>query len=127
MSDLGIDLVSSPDLDFRLVTGERALAEALLRRLSTPRGGLFSEPAYGYDLRMLLNEAMSEVELARAQMAIEAEIQKDERVTSVDTRLDFDAQRERLRLTAAVTTSDGPFQLILGVDRVTVELMKGPE
>ena len=127
MADFGIDLSSSPDLDFGLVTGRRALAEALLRRLSTPRGSLVSDLDYGFDLRLLMNEALGADDLARVQMAMEAELEKDERVGSVSSRLDFDAQRERARVTVAVATAGGPFQFVLGVDRVSVELLKGPE
>ena len=55
-----------PDLDpyFRVVTGRTAVAQALLRRLVTPRGGLLGEPLYGLDVRAAVTAEVIAAELA---------------------------------------------------------------
>src|SRR5207253_1177574 len=79
--DFGADLSALPDLDIRwpLQDGRRNLAEAIARRLQTPRGGLFYAPDYGTDVRSWLNEVLTEDDLFRVKMAVEAECEKDER------------------------------------------------
>ncbi len=58
MTDFVVDVSTFPDLDssFTLITGRRVIAEAILRRLLTPRGGLAYDPDFGLDVRGWLNE-----------------------------------------------------------------------
>ena len=56
MTDIGTDLYCISDLDpaGRTVSGPEALAQAIARRLQTPRGALAAigdDPDYGLDLR----------------------------------------------------------------------------
>jgi hypothetical protein len=127
VADFGTDIRSIPDLDpgFGLVSGRAALVEDLLRRLSTPRGGVFFAPDEGYDLRALLNEGLDEDGIAREQMAIEAELERDERIASASVTLSLDHAQQRGRLTAALTDADGPFPLVIGINQLTVELLRG--
>ena len=63
MATFGTD-ISTPDaadLDpyFGTVSGWRALAQAIGRRLITPRGSLIDDEAYGFDVRSRLNGALT--------------------------------------------------------------------
>lgn len=125
-TDFGIDVSCVADIDptFALVSGRRALAQALARRLSTPRGGLFYDGTYGYDLRSQLNAAVDDFGGTFAiAAAVEAEVEKDERVLAATAEVTFDASTERLRVAIAIMAADGPFALVLGVDAVTVEIL----
>src|SRR5690606_6969920 len=65
MADLGTTLALTTDegldLDpsFGLVSGRRALAQAILARLDTPQGALWYDPDYGRDLKRWLNESFA--------------------------------------------------------------------
>lgn len=119
----GTDVSTFDDLDrfFRVMGGPRVIAEALLRRLSTPAGGLFYDPDYGYDVRQLLNAPLSTADLARARIAIVAECQKDQRVDSCEAEVALSGSS--LRLTLSITTASGPFSLVADVSAVTVSLI----
>ena len=126
---LGTDVSTVPDLDgyFRLMTGLRVVGEALLRRLTTPPGGLFYDPDYGYDIRGLLNAPLTSADLARARIRIVAECQKDERVDTVEADLALNESTGRLTLSLLVATAAGPFKLTAAVSAVTVELLSFTE
>lgn len=116
----GTDIVLLPDLDptFQLESGSAVVASALLRRLQTPRGGLFYDPEYGYDLRDRLND--SSANGFSIQSDVEDEIEKDSRVSNatVSTSLSSIGQ---LQVTASVTLSDGStFDLIANAAQITV-------
>lgn len=122
----GTDISCVDDIDpmFGLVSGETALAQAILRRLSTPRGGLLDDPSYGYDVRALLNDEATPTGRVAAKSAIANEVEKDDRALSCDAELTFNHQASRLRIRLSVTTARGPLRLTLDADRVTVELLE---
>ena len=102
-----------------IVSGRRALAEALLCRLTTPHGSLFYDFEYGLDLRQFLSAPAPEPGLLEMQVRVECE--KDERVESVDVEVTFLAETLTVRLT--VTDADGPFNLTIAVSQLTVEYL----
>ncbi len=57
---LGSDFAGVLDVDWALSTvdGELALGQAIMRRLTTPLGGLEDDPTYGYDIRDLIGAAV---------------------------------------------------------------------
>lgn len=122
----GTDISCVDDIDpmFGLVSGETTLAQAILRRLSTPRGGLLDDPDFGYDVRALLCDEVTSTSLIAAKAAIANEVEKDERVRMCSADLAFDHRTSKLRIRLAVTTSRGPFRLTLSADRVTVEILE---
>lgn len=123
--DYGVDVDCVEDLDpaFGLVSGNKAVAQALLRRFSTPRGGLFYDRTYGYDLRAFCNADLHAHELFAIAASVEAEAERDERVSSARADVTFDAPTGRLRVSLRVVGSEGPFALVLDVSAVTVELL----
>lgn len=104
-----------------------ALAEALHRRLSTPRGGLIDDPSYGYDLRQELNRPVVLPRFyAESAGRVHSEITKDDRVAfaSVECKA-LAADGSSLRYTLRVTPVDprtGGFELTLAVTSSTVLL-----
>lgn len=124
--DFGTDVDCVDDLDpaFGLVSGTKAVAQALLRRLSTPRGGLFYDPTYGYDLTAFCNADLTDAELFAIGAAIEGECARDERVSRARAAVSFDAAAQTLRIAIDVTSAQGPFALVLAVSAVSVELLE---
>lgn len=124
MADFGKELSCVSDVaeDGRQVTGNRLVAEAIVRRWQTPRGRLIRYPNYGRDLTDFLNDDVSPSDIAQMRSEAEQEAEKDERVTScaVLAVLNVDGG---LEMTAEVTTGDGPFELVVSITQVSVELL----
>ncbi len=124
--NFGFDLWAQDDIDptGRTVSGRLIVAQAIYRRLTTRRGGLLSDPNYGYDLEDLLNADVSPADIAAAQAAISAECLKDERVTGCTVTLSF--MLDVLTVGIALDVGDGPFPLVLAVSQVGVQLLRAP-
>lgn len=83
----GVDLSCVSDLTDSLAEvnafAPLGIAEALIRRLTCPRGGLPDDPDYGYDLVALLNRGASDANLLEYGALIRGECRKDDRVDDV--------------------------------------------
>lgn len=123
--ELGVDIACIDDIasQFSLVGGMPNVAMALLRRLSTPRGGLLYDGDYGLDLRDYLSAGIDQRELSMMGPNIEAECLKDERVQGCEARVTYIRAESALRVRMRVLTATGPFQFIMAVSSVTVELL----
>jgi len=123
--DYGTDLAAVPDLDPAMpaVTGRLVLVEAIARRFSTPRGGLFYDADYGLDLREYLNEGFTTTDLYALRAEVETEARKDERVVSASARLRIDHATATLTVSLELRDGAGPFSLVLAVDAVTVAVL----
>ncbi len=119
--DYGHDLSCITDLDPAMleIDGRLVLAQALARRLITPRGGLIDDPNYGYDLRLFLNDDQTAAAVAMIGSGIDAEFLKDERVLASTTTVTF-TTRGVLTTVSSITDNIGPFSLVLGVGGLTV-------
>jgi phage baseplate assembly protein W len=104
------------------VTGFRVVAEAIVRRWSTPRGGLVDDPNYGFDLTGLVGDDIDTPSLSRMAQSASAEAKKDGRVLGCAVQMNY--LDGALTVTASVTTAQGPFRLVVGVDNVTVSLLQ---
>lgn len=129
-TSLGVDIDAVNDLPlrFNLVTGNKNLGNAIARRLTTTRGALSNispsyGPNYGFDIRQFLLSGQTPSTLTQMQVAISSEVEKDERVLSVSTTVIFNQQLQSAKVTIYVTTQSGPFQLILNVNQVTVDIL----
>lgn len=124
-ADYGTDIGCFPDLDtsFATVSGQRALAEQILRSITTD--GLFYDPAFGRDIRRYLNADLPNLPNLLSQIAKEVETQaaRDERVDSADVAATYDVASQTLKLTITVAGADGPFQFVVGVSSVTATLL----
>ena len=122
---LGTDLsaVNGLDPSLALFRGTRIVAEAAVRRITTPRGGLFYAPNYGVDVREILNAKVTQQLLNTWRSRMEAEIRKDERVDTLSSTLSFYPQSEQVRIRVEGTTGAGPFAFTLAVTSLSVDVL----
>lgn len=121
MADFGLDLAASFDLDPGMQeakTPRQILAQAIVRRLITPRGFVIDDPLYGYDVRSFLSDDRSQKQLRLMKSQVEQELLKDERILQAIATVTF--FQTTLNIVIQITDADGPFPLILNVDAVTV-------
>ena len=123
-ADHGTDVGGFEDLDSigSMVSGRRCLAEAIARRITTPRGMLIDNPDYGYDVRYMLLNDYSTAEMAAEIAAIEAECKKDERVVDASAAWSFSVSGELL-IALSITDGEGPFRFVLQVGEATAEVI----
>ena len=112
----------------RISRGPRLVAEAIFRRLSTPRGRLRGgkeEQNYGLDLTDLVGQASSKAYVASLPGLIAVECEKDPRVQRADVTVvkTVEAGATGLDVTVVGITSAGPFTLKVAVSEVTVALL----
>lgn len=82
----GIQDVTSPAL---MVTGNTSIAQMIIKRFTTPRGRLMSDPNFGLDLTQYVSKTMSAAQLSSLAKQCNAEAAKDERVSSASISLVF--------------------------------------
>jgi hypothetical protein len=123
--DFGTDVLTFPDLDETLspARGFRVLAEAICRRLVTPRGQMLFEPNYGFDVRSFLNAPIRMPELAAIKAGVEDQCEADERAVSAECSPEFNPQTGILKLPISVETAEGPFQLVALVNNLNLTLL----
>lgn len=124
MADLGEDFagVDDIDLDWSLVSGRLALAQAIACRVFEEPGGLFYAPAYGAGARKLIGT--SGVSLSAD--FIEQQCREDERVEDVEASVEFNEATRELSISILLTDSAGPFGLVLDPADLTLELLTNP-
>ncbi len=83
-TDYGVDVdcLSGIGYVLGLASGYTVVANAIGRRLITPRGGLFYDLDYGFDVRSYCNAALTRGKMAELIAGVESECAKDERVQS---------------------------------------------
>jgi hypothetical protein len=104
------------------VTGNTAVAQMLLHRFITPRGGLLSDPNFGLCLIDYLNSPLTSDQLTLLAQQCNAEAVKDERVLSASFVLTFVSGT--LTVSGTVQTANGPFQLVLAVGTAVQALIQ---
>lgn len=127
--DFGLGWSATTDLTMPaiMVTGFRIVAEAIIRRWLTPRGGLLEDPSYGYDLTDAIGEDIDPSDLARMSQAAAEEAQKDQRVRACYVTMGLintGGTEPTLSVQARVETAAGPFTLVASVSNVTVTLLQ---
>jgi phage baseplate assembly protein W len=93
-----------------MVSGNTAVAQALIHRWITPAGRLLSDPNFGYDLTDYINASLTPAEVSKIAGRAAAEAQKDERVIRASVTLTFSIGT--LMLQATILTANGPFQMV---------------
>ena len=114
--------VNDVDPNFAEVSGRACLAQALARRLITPRLGLIDDPDYGLDVRDWLNDDVTPAEIAKIGRLVEAELLKDERVVRAAASVTF--VTGVLTITASITDGAGTFRLVLAVSELSAKLLE---
>lgn len=123
----GSDLRCSSDLTEKMLEVDGfstlALAEALVRRLDTPRGSLPDDKTYGISLTEYCNRGTAAAELRDLASRIRGELQKDDRVAAVGVTITPASDGSSLAVQLAVTPVDpalGPFSLTLSVSSAEI-------
>lgn len=107
------------------VSGVLILAQALYRRIITPRGALIYDPNYGFDIRQYLNADVAQGDVARIAFNVDTEFRKDQRVLRSASNVTFTAQGGLLTLFSSVTPlAQNSFSLVVVATAVTVQLLQ---
>lgn len=129
MTDFGKDISCTTGLrSGQYATGVRLVAEAAFRRLTTPRGmlrGGDDEANYGLDLTELVGSVVTDSSVGALEAQVRNELLKDERIATVDlttTRV-TEGPSTSLILYIKADTSEGPFDLQMGVSAFSVSLI----
>jgi len=129
MTDFGRDTLCLDSLRTgRYATGVRLVAQRCYHRLTTPRGTLRGgqhERNFGIDLVGMCGAAITTQLEAAIGPRVRNELLKDEQVLTVDVDVSVSGGDLDRTWTIAVDaqTAEGPFQLVLAVAGVTVEIM----
>lgn len=105
-----------------LITGKRAVAEAVARRLLTPRGLLPWAQGEGFDVRDLLGQGFTPAALQSFSAQISTEAEADERVQSAEVTITFNEPRQALAISVRLRTAEGPFTLVLDVSKLAADI-----
>lgn len=112
----------------RLISGRAVVIEALFRRLITPRGTLFYDLTYGFDVSGFVGAVG--YERARVVIAgmVENELSKDDRVIGVTCDVTLSTQDDGslllvLDVAGSLAESDEDFAFTAGVTDLTTELL----
>ena len=120
-SDIACALTLDPDVRELAGDDPQVLANAIIRRLDTPRGQLPDDPDYGIALRSMLSAGITDAGRRSISGRIYNEITKDERVDSL--RVDVTPGDESLTIALTVTPVEGePFTMTLAVTSAGVVL-----
>lgn len=111
----------------RLVTGALLVAQALYRRLITPRGTLFYDTSYGFDLSEFVGEVGPELAAVAIPGRVRNELLKDDRVSEVDVSVEIVTEGAETTLVVSITATlydtGETFALTVGASSVTTELL----
>lgn len=123
MADLGSDIAGALDLDpgLRVVSGRRALADAIVRRLTNQRGVFPDWPDYGFDLQSVVGTTLN---LSQVRQLILEQCLLEEEVESATATLE--QRGETLVATISVSDGAGPFDLTISVSDVSTEAIIPP-
>jgi hypothetical protein len=107
-----------------LATGLQNFANAIVRRLSCPPGGLFYDDEYGYDVQGLINASLSAADVASAQGSIVEQVEKDERTDNCRAAVVHVRQLETVFIVLFIRIVTGQeFSLVIAADKVNVFLL----
>lgn len=121
-------------LSGRLVRGRELVQQAILRRLTTPRGTLCStdeEAAYGIDVTAFVGSSANSPKIRALPSMIEAELKKDDRILSVSATVETGRDGEMdfidISLDILLDDEESVFPLTIRVDRLTASIISGSE
>lgn len=95
------------------------IAQAALRRLTTPRGSLPDDRDYGFDLRAYANRGVSVAELRGLALSVVGEVTKDDRIADAEAELTASLVARTLATRVRITPADPTLQAFSATFRVT--------
>jgi hypothetical protein len=127
LEEYGADVSTFPGLNITgtQIDGVRAVIECSLRRLITPTGSLSYDTDFGYDLRDLLHEDLSDFDLARHGTHAGIELEKDERIVAATVTLSWDPIRAftlLIRVTG-VLVDDRELTFTASISEISAEIL----
>jgi phage baseplate assembly protein W len=124
-TDLGTDLAILPDLGKRwnLVSGQANVAQWCVLCLSSDLGSLAYDPAWGFNLLRQLNGTFSRTALSQLQSNVVAALMRNDRIQSCQAQIVPNAGDNSIVATIILETADGPFQLVLRVSQLSVDIL----
>jgi hypothetical protein len=108
-----------------LASGLRNLGNSFVRRISCPPGGLWYDDDYSdVDIWGMLNQDLSQADVARYNAAISATIEKDERVRACAAAVVQDTPNQAANISLIGTLVTGqPFAFVMRAQDATVTLL----
>lgn len=106
---------------FRPITGPRVALEGFVRRLLVPPEGI--PGVLTMDLRSIVQKRMNAVELARIEADIRAIAERHETILSLPVVQIERTAHNAYRLRVRARLAEGPFDLVLGISSVTIEIL----
>lgn len=121
MADYGTDFAGVMDItpSLREASGPRCVIENVACRLITPRGSLWYDPAYGFDLRQFLSGHVQDTGQIAAGVVEQAE--QDERVDQAEASVTFVGGA--LTVAVSLVLSEGSFEFTATVDKMSGQLL----
>jgi hypothetical protein len=119
------DLTDLPLVDTQVISFQN-IGLRIARRLTTPYGALAAindDPDFGYDIFQLLNGTFSPNDITGIKADIENECLKDETIQDVDVTITL-SSGNIAEITVDLTTSIGPFSLVLDISDVTYSTLQ---
>ena len=117
-----VSCAASLDPDMRELAGDdqTVLAQAIIRRLDTPRGQLPDDGEYGLSLRDMLSTGLTDSTRRSIAGRVHNELIKDDRLDTVSVVVESGVASE-LTLTITVTPVEGdPFRMVLAASATGV-------
>lgn len=106
----GRDLSCVTDLSPTLAevdpSSPRAIVEAVIRRFTTPRGGLADDADYGLDIRAHVNRGHTERDLRALSGALGGEARKDDRVSEASVQLSAAVNSSEMTVHVVIVPAD---------------------
>jgi hypothetical protein len=129
-TDFGRDLAGTITLSTaRTVAGQELYVNAMVRRITTPRGKLYFHRNYGIDVRQLLGQGTAPGDLRKHAADIVAEIENDPRTLRSTVAAQITESKDSdgtstLAISVSGYSTRGPFDFVVTVDKVTFAILK---
>lgn len=111
----------------RFARGVDVLINALIRRITTPRGTLYFHPDYGLDVREYVGLELTPSTRTRIQSEVEQQIEADPRVyagtVDVQVREVVEGNFTTLEIEISGQARGGPFAFVVPINKVTLEIL----
>lgn len=126
-SDFGYDVSTFPSLDvsFTPRNDVSIVADAFARRLLTPRGMIWSDENYGFDVRDFLNDEVTQEMLQTIRAGVQAQAEQEERILAASVKVAYSYRLATLRLGVELSTDVGDFSLVMDVSKVRTDIFVG--
>lgn len=117
-SDVSCDTDVDPGVAELAGDDRMLIAQAVVRRLDTPRGTLPDDASYGISVTSMLSAGISTQEVAQLAGVIRAEVSKDDRISSTRVTVTPSSALDALTIDVYILPVDpalGPFTMTLAV------------